>query len=86
MKLTNTDKCECEKHLPEIAIWLAKNGWDIQFPKGNYDVFRATKLNMCFPQIIYMKDGEHQYIAIQECDIPIIEPFFEAKMDEVKRE
>ena len=75
----------CEKHLPEIAIWLAKNGWEMQFPNGNYDVFRATKPNLCFPQIVYMRDSEHQYLAIQECDIPIIEPFFgERRKDEVE--
>ena len=41
--------------LDDFKAWLVTDGWQIQEPKGNYEVLRATKEGRKYPLIAYKR-------------------------------
>ena len=44
--------------LEDFKNWLIENDWQIEKPKGNYEVLRARKSTEKLPLIVYKKDKD----------------------------
>lgn len=70
--------------LEEFKAWLVKDGWNIQEPKGNYEVLRATKDGRNHTLIAYSRlatngGKEIQHLTLADRDMPIVREFLKKK-------
>lgn len=67
------------KHLEEFKVWLIKDGWKIEEPKGFYEVLRARKEKRQFPLIVYKKDAAKQHLSLMERDMRVVRAFLKER-------
>lgn len=67
--------------LPLFKEYLVANGWEMQTPKGNYEVLRATKQGRQYPLIVYKRDNNNTgttpivHLSVFDRDIKIVRDF-----------
>ena len=62
--------------LDDFKAWLISDGWQIQEPKGYYEILRATKEGRKHPLIVYWrhdtncgKELVHYTVADRDCGV-----------------
>ena len=73
--------------LDDFKSWLVADGWQIQKPKGDYEVLRATKEDRKHTLIAYSRlatngGKEIQHLTLAERDMPIVRAFLKKKYTE----
>lgn len=61
--------------LDKFREWLEKYGWDIEEPKGIYEVLRARKPGRKNPLIIYTKADAKEHLSVMDRDSGVIGAF-----------
>ena len=61
--------------LEDFKEWLVKDGWEIEEPKGIYEVLRARKQGRQNPLIIYTKADAKEHLSIMDRDSGIVGAF-----------
>ena len=62
--------------LEDFKKWLVKDGWEIEEPKGIYEVLRARKYGRQNPLIVYTKADAKEHLSIMDRDSGVIGAFF----------
>ena len=55
--------------------WLAKDGWEIEKPKGDYEVLRARKQGRQNPLIVYTKSYSKEHLSVMDRDKGVVYAF-----------
>ena len=55
--------------------WLVKDGWEIEQPKGTYEVLRARKSGRNNPLIVYIKADAKEHLSLMDRDSGVIGAF-----------
>ena len=58
-----------------ITYQLVKDGWEIEEPKGIYEVLRARKYGRQNPLIVYTKADAKEHLSIMDRDSGVIATF-----------
>ena len=61
--------------LEDFKKWLVKDGWEIEEPKGIYEVLRARKYGRQNPLIVYTKADAKEHLSIMDRDSGVIGAF-----------
>lgn len=61
--------------LEDFKKWLVKDGWEIEEPKGNYEVLRARKYGRQNPLIVYAKADVKEHLSVMDRDSGVIGAF-----------
>ena len=61
--------------LEDFKKWLVKDGWEIEEPKGIYEVLRARKQGRQNPLIVYTKADAKEHLSIMDRDSGVIGAF-----------
>lgn len=61
--------------LEDFKKWLVKDGWDIEEPKGIYEVLRARKTGRRSPLIVYRKADVKEHLSIMDRDVGVVRAF-----------
>ena len=61
--------------LDDFKKWLVKDGWEIEEPKGIYEVLRARKQGRKHPLIVYKKADAKEHLSIMDRDYPVVGAF-----------
>lgn len=61
--------------LEEFKEWLVKDGWEIQEPKGTWEVMRARKAGRQNPLIVYTKMNAKEHLSVMDRDSGVIGAF-----------
>ena len=61
--------------LEDFKKWLVKDGWEIEEPKGNYEVLRARKYGRQNPLIVYAKADAKEHLSVMDRDSGVIGAF-----------
>lgn len=61
--------------LEDFKKWLVKDGWEIEEPKGIYEVLRARKYGRQNPLIVYTKADVKEHLSVMDRDSGIIGAF-----------
>ena len=61
--------------LEDFKKWLEKDGWEIEEPKGIYEVLRARKQGRQNPLIVYTKADAKEHLSIMDRDSGVIGAF-----------
>ena len=61
--------------LEDFKKWLVKDGWEIEEPKGIYEVLRAKKNGRQNPLIVYTKADAKEHLSIMDRDSGIVGAF-----------
>ena len=74
----------CVEKLDDFKEWLISDGWEIQQPKGYYEVLRATKQSKKHPLIVYKRldtNGGNNLVhyTIQEKDVGVLRAYLKAR-------
>lgn len=65
-------------HIDRLREWLINDGWNIEQPKGTWEVLRARKDGRKDPLIVYDRiDGEH--LSVLDRDYGVIAAFLRDK-------
>ena len=65
-------------HIDRFKEWLINDGWNIEQPKGTWEVLRARKDGRKDPLIVYDRiDGEH--LSVLDRDYGVIAAFLRGK-------
>ena len=78
------------RELDSFRNWLETDGWQIQDPKGDYEVLRAAKAGRKHPLIVYYRHGtnggkELVHYTVLDRDMGVVRAFLKHKNLEVKR-
>lgn len=70
--------------LEEFKVWLVKDGWNIQEPKGDYEVLRATKEGRKPPLIVYCRHDTNGgkdliHYSLLDRDMGVVRAFLKNK-------
>lgn len=63
----------------DFQKWLVANGWEIEKPKGTYEVLRARKDGRPQPLIVYMKADAKEHLTVMDRDFEIVRAFLRDK-------
>lgn len=71
----------------KFKAYLVADGWQIQEPKGDYEVLRATKEGRKYPLIVYYRHDtnggkELVHYTVLDRDMPIVRAFLKKKYTE----
>lgn len=55
--------------LDDFKAWLVSDGWQIQEPKGYYEVLRATKEGRKHPLIVYRRNDTNGGKELVHCTV-----------------
>lgn len=58
--------------LDDFKAWLISDGWQIQEPKGYYEILRATKEGRKHPLLVYFRHSNnlvHYTVADRDCGV-----------------
>ena len=58
--------------LEDFKEWLVKDGWEIEEPKGVWEVLRARKAGRQNPLIIYTKADAKEHLSVMDRDSGVI--------------
>lgn len=61
--------------LEEFKEWLVKDGWEIEEPKGIYEVLRARKPGRNNPLIVYTKADAKEHLSLMDKDSGVVGAF-----------
>lgn len=61
--------------LEDFKLWLEKEGWKIEQPKGIWEVLRARKEGRQFPLIVFKKMNAKEHLSVSEKDIGVLNAF-----------
>lgn len=61
--------------LEDFKEWLIKDGWDIEEPKGTWEVLRARKVGRKNPLIVYTKMDAKEHLSVMDRDSGVIGAF-----------
>ena len=61
--------------LDDFKEWLIKDGWDIEEPKGTWEVLRARKSGRKNPLIVYTKIDAKEHLSVMDRDSGVIGAF-----------
>ena len=61
--------------LDDFKEWLVKDGWDIEEPKGTWEVLRARKSGRKNPLIVYTKIDAKEHLSVMDRDSGVIGAF-----------
>ena len=61
--------------LEDFKKWLVKDGWEIEEPKGIYEVLRARKYGRQNPLIVYTKADVKEHLSVMDRDSGVIGAF-----------
>ena len=61
--------------LEDFKKWLVKDGWEIEEPKGIYEVLRARTYGRQNPLIVYSKADAKEHLTIMDRDSGVIGAF-----------
>ena len=61
--------------LEDFKKWLVKDGWEIEEPKGDYEVLRARKQSRRNPLIVYRKSDVKEHLSLMDRDSGVIGAF-----------
>ena len=61
--------------LEDFKEWLVKDGWDIEEPKGTWEVLRARKSGRKNPLIVYTKMDAKEHLSVMDRDSGVIGAF-----------
>ena len=61
--------------LEEFKKWLVKDGWEIEEPKGIYEVLRARKRGRQNPLIVYKKADAKEHLSVMDRDSSVVLAF-----------
>lgn len=64
------------KHLSLLRVYLRNNGWTLLEPKGEWEVFRATRTDYKRPIIVY-KSFNQEHFTIDDRDIKVFIAFLQ---------
>lgn len=65
--------------LEDFQNWLVADGWEIEKPKGTYEVLRARKAGRSQPLIVYAKADAKEHLTVMDRDFEIVRAFFRDK-------
>lgn len=73
--------------LDDFKSWLISDGWQIQEPKGDYEVLRATKEGRKHPLIVYYRHDtnggkELVHYTVLDRDMGVVRAFLKKKYTE----
>lgn len=72
--MANRHKLHISK-LEDFKKWLVKDGWEIEDPKGIYEVLRARKFGRINPLIVYRKAEVKEHLSIMDRDSGVVGAF-----------
>lgn len=58
--------------LEDFKEWLIKDGWNIEEPKGTWEVLRARKSGRKNPLIVYTKKDAKEHLSVMDRDSGVI--------------
>ena len=61
--------------LEDFKKWLEKDGWEIEEPKGIWEVLRARKQGRKNPMIVFQKKDAKEHLSIMDRDSGVIGAF-----------
>lgn len=61
--------------LEDFKKWLVKDGWEIEEPKGIWEVLRARKSGRQNPLIVYRKADAKEHLSIMDRDSGVVGAF-----------
>ena len=66
--------------LDDFKTWLFSDGWQIQRPKGFYEVLRATKEGRKYPLIVYQRHDTNNgtpliHYTVQDRDMGVLRAY-----------
>ena len=61
--------------LEDFKKWLVKDGWEIEEPKGIYEVLRARKAGKKNPLIVYTKADAKEHLSLMDRDSGVVGAF-----------
>ncbi len=61
--------------LEDFKKWIVKEGWEIEEPKGIYEVLRARKQGRQNPIIVYTRADAKEHLSIMDRDSGVIGAF-----------
>ena len=65
--------------LEDFQSWLVAAGWEIEKPKGIYEVLRARKAGRQQPLIVYTKADAKEHLTVMDRDLEIVGAFLRDK-------
>ena len=65
--------------LEDFQSWLVADGWEIEKPKGIYEVLRARKAGRQQPLIVYTKSDAKEHLTVMDRDLEIVGAFLRDK-------
>lgn len=65
--------------LEDFQKWLVADGWEIEKPKGIFEVLRARKAGRPQPLIVYTKADAKEHFTVMSRDIGVVRAFLRAK-------
>lgn len=65
--------------LEDFQSWLVADGWEIEKPKGIYEVLRARKAGIQQPLIVYTKADAKEHLTVMDRDLEIVGAFLRGK-------
>lgn len=65
--------------LEDFQSWLVADGWEIEKPKGIYEVLRARKAGRQQPLIVYTKADAKEHLTVMDRDLEIVGVFLRDK-------
>ena len=61
--------------LEDFKEWLVKDGWEIEEPKGIWEVLRARKSGRQNPLMVYRKEDAKEHLSIMDRDSDVVGVF-----------
>ena len=61
--------------LEDFKEWLVKDGWEIEEPKGIWEVLRAGKSGRQNPLMVYRKADAKEHLSIMDRDSDVVGAF-----------
>lgn len=66
--------------LDDFKKWLVEDGWDIEEPKGLYEVVRAKKSKRWL--LIHQRMYAKQHVTVMEKDFGVVWKYLKSRKDE----
>lgn len=72
--------------MEKFKAYLVADGWELQEPKGDYEVLRATKEGRKHPLIVYFRHSNSLvHYTVLDRDMPIVRAFLKKKYTEEEK-
>lgn len=76
--MANRHKLHINK-LEDFTNWLVNDGWEIEEPKGMYEILRARKTDRRNPLIVYKKDNAKEHLNFMDKDAGVVGAYLKEK-------